>query len=51
MKAEKADIETEMEELRQSHKDVKQKYDKMVLDSQGLVTQEQHIKEITDLKQ
>ncbi|XP_053400959.1 centrosomal protein of 89 kDa-like isoform X2 [Mercenaria mercenaria] len=51
VKAQKSDMETEVEELRQSHRDLKQKYDKMVLDSQGLVTQEQHIKEITDLKQ
>lgn len=51
VKTEKADLEAELEELRQSHRDVKQNYDKMVLDSQGLVTQEQHLKEITGLKQ
>jgi uncharacterized coiled-coil DUF342 family protein len=51
VKAEKADLETEIEELRQSYKDIKQKYDKMVLQNQGLITQEQHIQEISELKQ
>lgn len=50
-KSEKTDLETELEQVRQSQRDVKQKYDKMVLDSQGYVTQEQHIKEVSDMKQ
>ena len=51
VKSEKSEIEQELEELRHSHRDLKQKYDKLVLESQGHVTQEQHIQEISEIKQ
>lgn len=50
-KGETADVEQELDELRKSHQELKRKYDKMVLDAQGQITQEQHSRELSELKQ
>ena len=48
--SEKAEVEKELDELRQKHRDLKQKNEKLVLDSEGHITQEDHINKMTDLK-
>ena len=48
--SEKAEVEKELDELRQKFRDLKQKQEKLVLDSEGHVTQEDHINKMADLK-
>ena len=48
--SEKAEAEKELDELRQKFRDLKQKQEKLVLDSEGHVTQEDHINKMADLK-
>ena len=48
--SEKAQVDKELDELRQKFRDLKQKNEKLVLDSEGHVTQEDHINKMTDLK-
>jgi len=51
LKTEKEETEKLLEESQKLHKDIKHKHDALVLDSQGTITQEQHIKDIADFKQ
>ena len=48
--SEKAEVEKEVDELRQTFRDLKQKHEKLVLDNEGHVTQEDHINKMADLK-
>ena len=48
--SEKAEVDKELDELRQKFRDLKQKNEKLVLDSEGHVTQEDHINKMADLK-
>ena len=48
--SEKSEVERELDELRQKYRDLKQKNEKLVLDGEGHITQEDHINKMTDLK-
>ena len=48
--SEKSEVERELDELRQKYRDLKQKNEKLVLDTEGHITQEDHINKMTDLK-
>lgn len=50
LKEEKCDMERELEELRQNHRELRHKHDKLLNDSTGMVTQEKHIQELSDVK-
>ena len=47
---EKEEVEQELEETRRKYKDVKHKYDKMLLDAGSHMTMQDHINTIADLK-
>ena len=51
LKTEKGELEQEVAEVRQMLHDYKQKYEKLLIESKCSVSQEQHIKELSDLKQ
>lgn len=48
--SEKAEVEKELDGLRQKFRDLKQKNEKLVLESEGHITQEDHINKMADLK-
>ena len=50
LKEEKGDMERELEELRQNHRELRHKHDKLLNDSTGMITQEKHIQELSDVK-
>ncbi|XP_052286306.1 centrosomal protein of 89 kDa-like isoform X4 [Dreissena polymorpha] len=50
LKTEKEEVTKELEDLKASHRTLKLAHDRLVTESQGHITQEQHIKEVADLK-
>ena len=50
LKAEKADMDQDLEEIKKQYKELKTKYDTMILDNQSQQSSESYINTIAELK-